>query len=170
MMSSEVPVLIVGGGPVGLSCSLALSRFGVPSLLVERHPGTSIHPRARGLNVRTMELLRTWGLEDAVRAAGRALENARYILWAESLAGRELNRVEMPSHRAFLDSTLSPTSYVACAQNDLEPVLVAHGQSFRGLSFATTTNSCRSNRRRRASRPWCAIDQPELRCHSEPRT
>src|SRR5215472_10653697 len=77
----EVPVLIVGGGPVGLCTSLLLSRFGVPSLLVERHPATSIHPRARGLNVRTMELLRTWGLEHEVRGAGRALENATDVVW-----------------------------------------------------------------------------------------
>jgi 2-polyprenyl-6-methoxyphenol hydroxylase-like FAD-dependent oxidoreductase len=35
----EVPVLIVGGGPVGLTAPILLSREGVPSLLVERHPG-----------------------------------------------------------------------------------------------------------------------------------
>jgi 2-polyprenyl-6-methoxyphenol hydroxylase-like FAD-dependent oxidoreductase len=122
----SVPVLIVGGGPVGLSTALILTRFGVRSLLVERHPGTSIHPRARGLNIRTMELLRTWGLEDAVRTAGRAQANARYIIWATQLAGQELRRVEFPAHEAFLDRTVSPTSYVACAQHELEPVLVAH--------------------------------------------
>ena len=89
MADIDVPVLIVGGGPVGLCASLLLSRFGVPSLLVERHPSTSIHPRARGLNVRTMELLRTWGLENKAREAGRALEKATEVVWAESLAGRD---------------------------------------------------------------------------------
>ena len=54
-------VLIVGGGPTGLATSLLLSRHGVRSLLVERHPGTSVHPKARGLNVRTLELFRGWG-------------------------------------------------------------------------------------------------------------
>jgi putative polyketide hydroxylase len=42
----DVPVLIVGGGPVGLTASILLSRQGVHSLLVERHPGTAILPRA----------------------------------------------------------------------------------------------------------------------------
>lgn len=58
MSKVQVPVLIVGGGPVGLTASLLLSRHGVRSLLVERHPGTSMHPKARGLNVRTLELFR----------------------------------------------------------------------------------------------------------------
>ena len=50
----EVPVLIVGGGPVGLTASFLLSLHGIRSLLVERHPGTSIVPKARGINARTM--------------------------------------------------------------------------------------------------------------------
>src|ERR1051325_11578759 len=65
----DVGVRIVGGGPTGLAASLLLSRFGVSSLLVERHPGTSIFPRATGINARTMEILRSLGLEDEVRRA-----------------------------------------------------------------------------------------------------
>jgi len=125
----EVPVLIVGGGPVGLCTSLLLSRFGVPSLLVERHPGTSIHPRARGLNVRTMELLRTWGLEREVREAGRALENATDVVWAESLAGRELRRVPAGGRRENV-RPVSPTTGCSCALDGLEPVLLAKAQGY----------------------------------------
>ena len=55
---STLPVLIVGGGPVGLSAFIFLSAFGIRSLLVERHPGTSIVPKARGINARTMEIYR----------------------------------------------------------------------------------------------------------------
>jgi putative polyketide hydroxylase len=123
----DVPVLIVGGGPVGLCTSLLLSRFGVSSLLVERHPATSIHPRARGLNVRTMELLRTWGLEHDVREAGRALENATDVVWAESLAGREMRRVAAGGRRQDA-RPVSPTTGCSCAQDELEPVLLANAQ------------------------------------------
>ena len=42
----DIPVLISGGGPVGLAASLLLSQHGVPSLLVERHPSTAITPKA----------------------------------------------------------------------------------------------------------------------------
>jgi len=54
----DVPVLIVGGGPVGLTASALLSQHGVRSLLAERHPGTAILPKARGINARTMEMYR----------------------------------------------------------------------------------------------------------------
>ena len=135
MADIEVPVLIVGGGPVGLCTSLLLSRFGVPSLLVERHPATSIHPRARGLNVRTMELLRTWGLEREVREAGRALENATDVVWAESLAGRELRRVPAGGRRENV-RPVSPTTGCTCAQDGLEPVLLAKAQGYAVGSIA----------------------------------
>ncbi|MFJ2031188.1 FAD-dependent monooxygenase [Streptosporangium sp. NPDC087985] len=46
----DIPVLIVGGGPVGLCASIALSRFGVPSLLVERHSAASAFPKDRALS------------------------------------------------------------------------------------------------------------------------
>jgi 2-polyprenyl-6-methoxyphenol hydroxylase-like FAD-dependent oxidoreductase len=70
----ETEVLIVGGGPVGLTASILLSRAGVGSTLVERHPGTSIHPKAR--HQRTMEIFHQCGVEDAVRAAGLPPERA----------------------------------------------------------------------------------------------
>ena len=70
----EVPVLIVGGGPVGLTASILLSREGVRSLLVERHPGTAVHPKARAINARSMEMYRQCGVEAAIRAAGLAPE------------------------------------------------------------------------------------------------
>ena len=68
----DVPVLISGGGPVGLAASLLLSRHGVRSLLVERHPGTALTPKARGINARTMEVFRQCGIDAAVRDAGLA--------------------------------------------------------------------------------------------------
>ena len=54
----KVPVWIIGGGPVGLSLSLLLSRLGVPSLLVKKRPGTSQLPRARGINCQAAEIWR----------------------------------------------------------------------------------------------------------------
>ena len=66
MELSEVPVLIVGGGPIGLSTSLLLSYHGIRSLLVEQHPGTSMYPKARFINARTMEIFRQIGIERAI--------------------------------------------------------------------------------------------------------
>ncbi|MGW4591360.1 FAD-dependent monooxygenase [Amycolatopsis thermoflava] len=82
----EVPVLVVGGGPVGMSLALLLDRFGVESLLVERRPATTTHPKARGCHPRTMELFRIWGIEDRVRRAGLPQESD-VACWCESLNG-----------------------------------------------------------------------------------
>src|ERR1700744_1612544 len=88
----DIPVLISGGGPVGLTASLLLSQHGVRSLLVERHPSTALTPKARGINARTMEMFRQCGIDSAVRAAGLADGGTGLIVWTETLAGRESER------------------------------------------------------------------------------
>ena len=135
---TEVPVLIVGGGPIGLSASIMLSRYGVRSLLVERHPGTSIHPKARGINARTMEIYRQCGVEDAIRAAGLPQDRARFIIWARSLAGEEIER-RVPWRSSPQSATVSAVRNCLCAQDDLEPVLrtYAEGQGQGELRFNT---------------------------------
>ncbi|WP_268248626.1 FAD-dependent monooxygenase [Streptomyces brasiliensis] len=82
----EVPVLIVGAGPVGMSLALLLERFEVESLVVERHPTTTPHPKAYGCTARTMEHFRVWGIEDRVRGAGLP-PGSDVIAWCESLSG-----------------------------------------------------------------------------------
>ena len=59
--TAEVPVLIVGAGPAGLALSVALSRYGVGHLLVERHRDTAHTPRAHIINQRTVEISGIWG-------------------------------------------------------------------------------------------------------------
>jgi hypothetical protein len=72
----ETPVLIVGAGPTGLTASILLSRHGIRSLTIERHPGTTIFPRAIAINTRSMEIFRSLGLEDKIAKAGfKALPN-----------------------------------------------------------------------------------------------
>jgi 2-polyprenyl-6-methoxyphenol hydroxylase-like FAD-dependent oxidoreductase len=67
--SDDIEVLIIGGSLVGLTTAMLLGHYGVPSLSVERHAGTAIHPRAGHFQLGTMEMLRQVGLEDEVRAA-----------------------------------------------------------------------------------------------------
>ena len=61
-------VLVAGAGPAGLTTAVAAARNGARVLLVERRPALSSYPRATGASTRTMEILRTWGVDDAVRA------------------------------------------------------------------------------------------------------
>jgi putative polyketide hydroxylase len=54
------PILIVGGGPVGLAAALELARLNLRSILLEQRASTAWHPRTRNLNTRTMEIARSW--------------------------------------------------------------------------------------------------------------
>jgi putative polyketide hydroxylase len=118
----DIPVLISGGGPVGLTASLLLSKHGVRSLLVERHPGTAILPKARGINARTMEMYRQCGIDAAIRAAGLAAGRLGLIVWTETLAGREIER-RVPGRAMPKNMAVTPTTNCLCAQDDLEPVI-----------------------------------------------
>ena len=134
----EVPVLIVGGGPVGLTASLMLSRLGIKSLLVERHPGTAIHPKARGINARTMEVFHQQGIEDEVRAAGLPPNKVGFIVWTKTLAGEEIER-RVPWGQSTQRAEVTPVRACLCAQDYLEPVLrrCAERQPLGTLRFDT---------------------------------
>ena len=122
MADEEVPVLIVGGSLVGLTTAMLLGHHGVPSLSVERHAGTAIHPRAGHFQLRTMELLRQLGLEERVRE--KSLETyspTGGIVAVESLAGRELATYVKELNEGV--EGFSPTVRVFINQDALEPLL-----------------------------------------------
>src|SRR5215217_2155314 len=122
MPDDEVPVLIVGGSLVGLTTAMLLGHHGVPSLSVERHAGTAIHPRAGHFQLRTMEALRQVGLEDRVRAKSREMYSPTGGITAvESLAGRELATYIEELNEGV--EGFSPTRRVFINQDVLEPLL-----------------------------------------------
>nr|AGA01522.1 hydroxylase [Streptomyces sahachiroi]BFD84111.1 hypothetical protein StreXyl84_35120 [Streptomyces sp. Xyl84] len=128
----RVPVLIVGGSLVGLSTSLFLGRLGVPHLLVERHSGTSIHPRGRGNNVRTMELFRVAGIEDAIKDAAALLAGNHGILQTPTLVGDAGEWLFKHIDPGGGMARFSPTGWCLCSQNDLEPVLLEGARALGG--------------------------------------
>ncbi|MER7565275.1 FAD-dependent monooxygenase [Streptomyces sp. NPDC097941] len=134
----RVPVLIVGGSLVGLSTSVFLGRLGVPHMLVERHAGTSIHPRGRGNNVRTMELFRTAGVEPMIRQAAATLADNHGILQTPTLVGDAGEWLFKEIDAGGGLARFSPSSWCLCSQNDLEPVLLDHATRLGGdLRYAT---------------------------------
>ncbi|MFF8940591.1 FAD-dependent oxidoreductase [Streptomyces paradoxus] len=134
----SVPVLIVGGSLVGLSTSLFLGRLGVPHVLVERHAGTSIHPRGRGNNVRTMELFRVAGAETAIKEAAATLAVNHGILQTPTLVGDAGEWLFKDIDPGGGLARFSPSAWCLCSQNDLEPVLLDHARGHGGdLRFST---------------------------------
>ena len=63
-MQNNIPVLICGAGPVGLTMSILLSRLGIQNLLVEKPGSVSTLPRARGVMSRSVEIWGQFGLYD----------------------------------------------------------------------------------------------------------
>ena len=122
--SEDVPVLIVGGSLVGLSAALFLRLHGIGVLAVERHAGTALQARAGHFHLRTVEILRSAGLEDAVRRKSEE----QYppdggINNVESLAGREIANY-FPNLNAGVGE-FSPTVRLFINQDALEPILRA---------------------------------------------
>ncbi|OWA17092.1 polyketide hydroxylase [Streptomyces sp. CS159] len=134
----RVPVLVVGGSLVGLSTSVFLGRLGVRHTLVERHAGTSIHPRGRGNNVRTMEIFRVAGTEPDIRRAAATLADNHGILQAPTLAGDAGEWLFKQIDPGNGLARFSPSSWCLCSQNDLEPELLTHAANLGGdLRFGT---------------------------------
>ncbi|GAA3059653.1 FAD-dependent monooxygenase [Actinokineospora globicatena] len=135
-VDETVPVLIVGGGGSGLLASVVLADLGVESLLVERHPSTSRHPKAHILNARTMEVLAKHGLADEVYAAGSPPERSSAMVWLTSLGGDEpfdrkvLHRVDAYGGGALRERYAAASAYRHgnLGQLWLEPLLRRHAE------------------------------------------
>ena len=90
----ETEVLIVGGGPVGLSAAVELGQRGVRCLIVEPQLEVSqVRPRAKTTNVRTMEHFRRWGLAERIReVAPLRVDWSQDIVFCTTLLGHEVMR------------------------------------------------------------------------------
>jgi 2-polyprenyl-6-methoxyphenol hydroxylase-like FAD-dependent oxidoreductase len=124
-MSSEsgTPVLIVGGGPVGLALAADLGRRGIECTLVEQTDGTIFHPRANTVNSRTMEFCRRWGIAEAVRQAGTPPDFPLDIVFCTGLAGHLLARVERPTYGGHKPLPTTPERSQRCNQLFFDPIM-----------------------------------------------
>src|SRR3954453_8574823 len=91
-LPETVPVLIVGGSLVGLSAAMFLAARGVDCVVVERHHGSALHPRARGFTQRTVEMFATAGLRDLPEIPA-TIGGVRRVR-TESMVGPWLEEVE----------------------------------------------------------------------------
>jgi 2-polyprenyl-6-methoxyphenol hydroxylase-like FAD-dependent oxidoreductase len=115
----EVPVLVVGAGPTGLTTSILLSRWGIPSLTVDRHPGTTIFPRAIAVNTRSMEIFRSLGLDERIRQAG--FTALPFVARSRTLIDPD---PELSPTLGTPPTDVSPAEWMTCSQLALEPILL----------------------------------------------
>ncbi len=119
-MSNIIPVVIVGAGAVGLCASVALEKFGIQHMILEKHPSTSIHPKARGVNVRTMEICRTLDVERNIRQE-ELTSSAHRFLWMNNLQG-DIQGEVVPT---LEKEEVSPTAHCLISQDVFEQKLLA---------------------------------------------
>lgn len=119
---AEVDVLIVGGGPIGLTARALLDRWGVRTLLVEKRGELSPFPRSRLVNVRSMEIFRGLGLADQVRARAFAPGFGR-VRFRDTLLDRDFGSAAMVGINAPIPE--SPEIGAVTSQDRLEPILLA---------------------------------------------
>jgi 2-polyprenyl-6-methoxyphenol hydroxylase-like FAD-dependent oxidoreductase len=128
----HVPVLIVGGGPVGLALAIELGWRGVPCLLLEQSDGRITYPTAESINTRTMEHLRRWGLAARLRAEGFPPDYPRVVRFVTRVVGYELARFERPSNREqpWHVRHLSPEGQLWCPKFWFDPLLRERAAAF----------------------------------------
>jgi 2-polyprenyl-6-methoxyphenol hydroxylase-like FAD-dependent oxidoreductase len=136
-MVIETDVLIVGGSLVGLSAATFLAWHGVPTLSVERHDGTAIHPRAGHFHLRTLEVFRSVGLEGRVRAASEEqFDPDGGINAVESLAGKEIATYIANLNEGV--AAISPSTRLFMTQQSLEPLIRARAEELGAtIRYAT---------------------------------
>lgn len=130
MTDLDTPVLIVGGGPVGLTTSIDLARRGVRSILIDKRAKPGFIPKMERCNARTMEVFRRLGLADRIRAAGYGGDVSMDVFIVKNLAEPPLLRHAYPSANELKariaetnDGTQTLEPYQLISQYTLEPLL-----------------------------------------------
>jgi 2,4-dichlorophenol 6-monooxygenase len=135
--SREVPVLVVGGGPTGLTTALWLDQQGIPATLIERRDFAQHFPRAHLLNVRTMEIFHDLGVAEEIYASAAPDEGWHRVAWYTSLAGptplHGLKVGDLPAWGGGDDAVryaeASPRRFANLPQLHLDRLLAEHAQA-----------------------------------------
>src|ERR1700733_1178825 len=139
----DVPVIIAGGGPVGLTLAMDLGWRGVPCLLFEeRVPAEPPNPKCNTTNARSMEHFRRLGCADELRAAGLPGDHPTHVLYVTRFAGHLLGRLNLPpssmrlQDRGALDEGWpTPEPQHRISQIFVEPILYRHAMTFPGVEI-----------------------------------
>ncbi len=136
---SEVPVLICGGGPVGLALAIELGSRGVECVLVEQGDGTVPVPKMSQLSTRTMEFCRRWGIADQTKKAGWPEEHPADFIYVTNMIGYELFRQKFAPYAKQGDLGYTPEGPRQCPQIFFDPILLRHAASLPSVTLRHRT-------------------------------
>jgi 2-polyprenyl-6-methoxyphenol hydroxylase-like FAD-dependent oxidoreductase len=119
----EIPVLIVGAGPIGLGQAIDLGWRGVDCMLIEQTDGVPESPKLGLVAVRTMEIFRRWGIAESILNAGFPNDFDLSMVFATSMSGHLLARDPYPSVQDAPKPAWSPERRIRCPQIFLDPAL-----------------------------------------------
>jgi 2-polyprenyl-6-methoxyphenol hydroxylase-like FAD-dependent oxidoreductase len=135
-MTSEVDVVIVGAGPVGLSAAIELGRRNVRCAVFERNDRVGYSPRAKTTNVRTREHLRRWGIADALRQASPiSPDRPSTVIFATRMNGPLLARFDNALNGSRARNNLYAEGAQWVPQYVLEDVLRRCAQSLPSVTI-----------------------------------
>lgn len=120
----KTDVLIVGGGPVGLSLALELRYQGINCILIEQSDGSVNDPKVSSIGHRSMELCRRWGIARSIREVGFPSDHIQDIAWVTTVGGHEIFRVKFPASAMRAQPNYTPEPDQVCPQNDFTPIFL----------------------------------------------
>jgi 2-polyprenyl-6-methoxyphenol hydroxylase-like FAD-dependent oxidoreductase len=137
----EHPVLIVGGGPVGLTLAIDLGQQGIECLLIDKRPEPSFLPKMERCHSRSMEHFRRLGIADAVRKVGYPEDLPLDAFLVRSLAEPAIAQLQVPSvvearkqSEQANDGRFPAEPYQIVSQYALEPLLKSVAENVRGVT------------------------------------
>ncbi|KAI3605385.1 2-polyprenyl-6-methoxyphenol hydroxylase (plasmid) [Cupriavidus necator H850] len=136
-------VIVVGAGPVGLTCAMDLAQRGISVLVLERRAnGEAPSVKCNHVSARSMEIFRRLGVAMAVRAAGLPDEYPHDVAYRTSVTGFELTRIPIPGRAGRMRREVGPdTDWPTMEpphrvnQIYLEPILFAHAASMEKVTI-----------------------------------
>lgn len=140
-------VLIVGGGPVGLTLAMDLAQRGITVLVAEIRPrGEPPNVKCNHVSARSMEIFRRLGVAQALRNTGLPADYANDVAYRTTVTGAELSRIPIPSRQDRYTATGGPDTWWPTPEPPhrinqiyLEPVLFAHAETTPGLRIVNRT-------------------------------